>query len=136
MKTISGFIVRGLRTGRGIFLGFVVCGLFMANARSAQTIGGIILQEVSPRILTPNGDLLNDSVIFRFDSGLTGIPIDSAIFDINGSKIAGISIHPTDDHWLTWNGTDEGGQRVPSGIYIYKIKIGKNMATGTIVVAR
>ena len=36
----------------------------------------------------------------------------------------------------TWDGRDEGGKDVPSGVYIYWITIGKSTASGTLVVVR
>ena len=107
-------------------------------AAKSQNIGGLVLEEVAPRIATPNGDLFNDKIFFKFrqSDSLLGIPVESAIYDINGAKISDLEVDPSDDSRLTWDARDDSGNFVPSGIYVYSIKIGKNFATGTVVVAR
>lgn len=102
---------------------------------AAQSLGSLTLTSVSPRIMTPNGDALNDVIFFKFDTTLAGVPLDSAVYDINGAKVGNLTLD-MNDAYLTWDGKDENGQTVPAGIYIYSIKIGKNRATGTVVVAR
>ena len=37
---------------------------------------------------------------------------------------------------LVWDGHDNQGAVVPSGVYLYKISVGKDSTTGTVVVAR
>jgi hypothetical protein len=39
-------------------------------------------------------------------------------------------------HSLKWNGTDEAGRRVPSGIYIYRLEAGTYSATGKVLLSR
>lgn len=102
---------------------------------NSQSLGGITLTEVVPRVVTPNGDMLNDVIYFKFDDTLSGLPIESEVYDINGAKISGLALNSTETS-LTWDGKDDGGRNVPSGIYIYAIKLGSRRATGTVVVAR
>jgi flagellar hook assembly protein FlgD len=94
------------------------------------------LLEVSPRIVTPNGDNLNDLVFFKFSDSIVGIPLETNVVDINGGKISDLREKSGMDDVLTWDGKDSGGRDVPSGIYIYSIKLGGHQATGTVVVAR
>jgi hypothetical protein len=109
-----------------------------ARAATSQSLGGLVLEEVSPRIITPNGDQSNDKIFFRFRSSdsLLGIPLETAVFDINGAHVADLTVDPSNDSRLIWDGRDESGNSLPSGIYIYSIKVGKHLATGTVVVAR
>lgn len=100
-----------------------------------ESVGGLTLLAVRPRVITPNGDGVNDVAFLVFDTTLEGLPIDSSIYDITGAKVANMAIGGSADA-LTWNGKDGGGRAVPAGIYLYAVKIGKNVATGTIVVAR
>lgn len=101
----------------------------------SQSLGGITLLEVTPRIITPNGDNFNDKAFFKFDTSLTGIPFTAAIYDISGAKISGLMLDDTEKS-LTWDGKDQSGKAVPSGIYIYQINVGQKTASGTVVVAR
>lgn len=119
--------------GSGLLLCTILSGP-VAGAKS-QSLGTVTMTEVAPRIVTPNGDLKNDVVFFRFDTSLTGVPLETNVFDVNGAKVSSLEMASTGDV-LTWNGKDDSGNSVPSGIYIYSIKIGKNLATGTVVVAR
>src|SRR4051812_26393065 len=103
---------------------------------AAESLGGISLNEISPRIITPNGDQLNDVAFFRFSDSIVGIPLETNVVDINGAKVAELQAKPGIDDVLVWDGKDSGGRDVPSGIYIYSIKLGEHLATGTLVVAR
>lgn len=134
-------ILNTFKEGRGAaflsFFLFIGC-LFInlpAVAGSSQSMGELTLLSVQPRIITPNNDSINDVVYFKFDTALSGLPIESAIFDINGAKVGSMEFSG-DDTALTWDGRDDSGHVVSSGIYIYSIKIGKNLATGTLVVAK
>jgi len=115
-----------------VWLGLSSLGL----SWSAESLGGISLDEVSPRIITPNGDQLNDVVFFKFSDSIVGVPLETDVVDINGGKISELQPKPGIDDVLTWDGKDAGGRVVPAGIYIYSIKLGGHQATGTVVVAR
>ena len=107
----------------------------LSTHQAAQSLGGINLVDVKPRILTPNGDSFNDFIIFQFDTSLTGLPIESSILDVSGAKVSGLAFNANEDA-LIWDGKDDSGNVMPAGIYIYSIKIGKNLATGTVVLAK
>ncbi|MCB4756723.1 MAG: gliding motility-associated C-terminal domain-containing protein [Elusimicrobia bacterium] len=102
---------------------------------AGQSLGGITLNEVAPRVITPNNDLFNDVVFFRFDTPLSGLPVETAVYDINGAKVGALTVDASETA-LKWDGKDDSNVVVPAGIYIYSIKIGKSRATGTVVVAR
>ncbi len=119
---------------------FLVAGLLNAALRlplwaAPQSFGEINLTEVAPRIITPNGDLQNDVAYFRFDGSLAGLPIDTSVLDVNGAKIASLKLDSSETN-LLWDGKDESGRALPSGIYIYQISIGNHRATGTLAIAR
>jgi hypothetical protein len=116
-------------------LGMVILTDVMSPAASPESLGGITLTEVSPRVVTPNGDLLNDVVYFRFDDSLSGLPVESSVMDVHGAKVSDLSLNSTETS-LLWDGKDDSGRVLPAGVYIYMITIGKSQATGTIVVAR
>lgn len=127
--TQTGLLILG-----GILIGSAI-GYRQVWAGSSQSFGALTMTTVKPRVITPNGDAKNDTVFFQFDSALSGLPIESSIVDISGAKVSGMSMN-SDETALTWNGKDENGKAVPAGIYIYAIKIGKKLATGTVVVAK
>jgi flagellar hook assembly protein FlgD len=124
---------------RAVFIaavGLTVLTAGQMELASSQSLGGITLTMVTPRIMTPNGDLRNDVVLFRFDDTLSGLPVESAVYDVNGAKVSGLRLNSSDETQLLWDGRDDNGNAMPSGIYVYSIEIGKKRATGTVVVAR
>ena len=119
-----------------LFVAALALGLAAVTpSASSQSLGGLTLEEVKPRVITPNGDSLNDVVFFQFDSSVAGVPIEGDIRDIRGARVSGMGMNAAEDA-LTWDGRDDNGRTSPSGIYIYSIKIGQYHATGTVVVAR
>jgi hypothetical protein len=64
----------------------------------------------------------NPTTNIRFTVEKEG-PIDLSIFDISGRRIRTLisGTRVPGDHIVTWNGTNESGSRVPSGMYFYKL---------------
>lgn len=91
------------------------------------------LSNISSRVLTPNGDGLNDLIIFRFDNPRRS-PIEGKIFDLYGAYVADMTAGTWEDT-LVWDGRS-GGRTAPSGVYIYQVKGEDKRFNGTIVVAR
>jgi len=52
--------------------------------------------------------------------------VELAVFDLLGRKVAVLTdrVYGAGVHTVNWNGTDEGGHQVASGIYFYRIKTG------------
>lgn len=85
------------------------------------------------RIITPAyADGKNDVAYF---SGLSGQATTIKIYDITGKKIRTIDGEPYE-----WDGKDENGNIVESGVYIYQFKADvngkKRLVSGTIAVAK
>lgn len=87
-----------------------------------------------PRTITPNGDGVNDAVFFFFSA--TDAAKEGKVYDLRGAYVSGMAPGPVQDASLVWDGRDGGGRAVPAGIYIYKVSIGDETVTGTVVVAR
>ncbi|MFH1353195.1 MAG: hypothetical protein ABIH68_06470 [bacterium] len=91
-----------------------------------------------PKIITPNGDGLNDFCEFFYDNPQNFAPAGK-IFDITGAFVTNMANGPLRSNSsgsLRWNGFDSSGRVVRSGIYIYQIDAGGEVYNGTVVVAR
>jgi len=105
--------------------------------RDSERLGDVTLVQVYPRIITPNGDGFNDVAIFQFgESTLTGLDIQGEVFDVTGAKVADLKPGPDPSTTLMWDGKDNSGRTVRSGIYIYQIMIQGSRISGSVVVAR
>ena len=90
----------------------------------AGTIGASDLRPAE-RIITPNGDGINDEAHF---SGVDG---DIRIFDVRGRRVKTISsANPV------WDGTDDSGRIVESGVYLYQYTSQGERVSGVIGVAK
>ncbi len=89
--------------------------------------GAIGSAELRPneRIITPNGDGINDKAIFG-----TGID-EVKIFDVRGRRVKSIA-GPAPQ----WDGTDDKGSIVESGVYIYQFTASGDRISGVIMVAK
>lgn len=89
---------------------------------------------ISGKIMTPNNDGANDMIRFQFSN-----PLDSAvtlkIFDLNGATLL-VKATLAGATQLQWDGRDDSGNVVHSGIYIYQIESEGKFFNGAIVVAR
>jgi hypothetical protein len=57
------------------------------------------------------------------------------IFDINGVLVRELKAEPGVRE-LEWDGKDEAGEIVESGVYVYQIQLGESFKTGTVIVAK
>ncbi len=79
------------------------------------------------RVITPSGSAgKNDFAQFPVSGNFT-----VTLYDINGYKVRTLS-----DGVNIWNGEDDNGDIVESGVYIYQIKSEGKTVSGTIVVAK
>jgi hypothetical protein len=58
-------------------------------------------------------------------------PVELAVFDVSGRKIRTLAsgAHGPGNHVAVWNGTDQAGARVPSGMYFYRLISGTDSET-------
>ncbi len=92
------------------------------------------VSNISGRAITPNGDGVNDIVIFTYDPGPNREAVTGRIYDVMGAFVADMTTGQV-PNTLIWNGRS-GGRTVGSGAYIYRIQGGGKTYTGTLVVAR
>ena len=91
------------------------------------------IMNVWPRVFTPNADGTNDEFNVTFENPYSA-DVEGWIYDISGYRIGRMTLKT--DSWIVWDGKDERGTVVPSGIYIYQIKTPETTKNGTVVVAR
>jgi gliding motility-associated-like protein len=84
------------------------------------------------RIFTPNGDGINDKIQFL---NLDNESLLLRFFDINGRKVRDLKQPPYE-----WDGRDNSGRLVESGIYIYQFKVKiddkEQYVNGTVALAK
>ena len=57
------------------------------------------------------------------------------IYDIDGMLVKSLAALPGETE-LTWDGRDETGEIVESGVYVYQLQVGESFKTGTLIVAK
>ncbi len=57
------------------------------------------------------------------------------IYDIDGMLVKTLTALPGETE-LTWDGRDEAGEIVESGVYVYQLQVGESFKTGTLIVAK
>ncbi|MDD5304150.1 MAG: gliding motility-associated C-terminal domain-containing protein [Elusimicrobia bacterium] len=96
------------------------------------------------RVITPNGDGVNDRAFFCFDnfsdSGVTG-----RIYTLLGAEVASTGSKTSSvgtacsggalPQYVSWDGT-ANGTHVRSGIYVYRIEAEGKTYSGTLLVVR
>jgi gliding motility-associated-like protein len=80
----------------------------------------------SDKIITPNEDGINDTLLF---SGLTG-QYEIKIVDMTGRLVKVITDVPY------WDGLNMNGKEAPGGVYVYMLKQNGKILKGTFVIAR
>ena len=111
----------------------LIITLFFAGIM-AQPVGAVPLQvQMTPRILTPNGDGINDRVVFNLTGPQEG-SVETAVVNNRGRRIAGL-IPGTQGHF-EWDGKDSQGRIVDSGIYLVRISQGSASWNGVVAVAK
>jgi hypothetical protein len=65
-------------------------------------------------------------------------PVRISIHRITGEKLREILHHPPSPGWqeVQWDGRDQEGRLLPSGLYLYLVKAGERAVTGKLVFLR
>ena len=98
---------------------------------------------VNPKAFTPNGDSINETTTLGYDvtSLIGGADVSARIYDLSGRLIR--TLYEGSDksgrYARVWDGTDDHGQTVPPGSYIFQIAVeadsGNEEVSGVIAVA-
>ncbi len=94
----------------------------------------------APNPFTPNADGQNDFVVFDYPN-MFSEPAEIHIYDLCGVEVYSARIGPVSDYadfsLRSWDGTDNNGNPLPQGVYIYVISVGgEATCSGTVVIAR
>ncbi|OGR78635.1 MAG: hypothetical protein A2X32_05140 [Elusimicrobia bacterium GWC2_64_44] len=85
------------------------------------------------RLITPNGDGKNDTMVFIFDNPQDK-QVKGRIYDLRGAQVAAMKTGPVSNS-LAWD-AKAGGQTVPGGVYIYQLEADGTVYNGTVVVIK
>ena len=78
----------------------------------------------------PAPNPFNPQVTMRFELPRETGLAELEIFDVAGRRVrvlAASALAPG-AHEFTWNGTDDGGRRMPSGVYLVRLRAGQEQA--------
>ena len=81
---------------------------------------------VAPNPFSPNGDDRFDVVRIQYDLARISVlrPVAIRIFDLNGRPVRAMEIEQkSGTHAVEWDGTDDDGDVVPPGLYLFEISI-------------
>jgi hypothetical protein len=82
---------------------------------------------VAPAVFTPNGDGFNDRVVVGYSIlEITGAAqVKVAVLDLSGRRVRQVyaGTDGIGEYARVWDGRDDAGQRVPPGIYLYRISV-------------
>jgi gliding motility-associated-like protein len=103
--------------------------------RTTERSGGFAADRagLTNRLITPNGDGKNDTMVFIFDNP-QGKEVKGKIYDLHGALVAVMGPGPIANA-LVWD-AKSGGQVVPGGVYIYQIEAQGTVYNGTVAVIR
>jgi hypothetical protein len=111
-------------------------GVYQIRAVTIGTSFRLTQNSPYPRVITPNG--AENRRVFWFFDNPAGDTVTGNIYDIRGAHVRSLAVNgmsPTANS-LVWDGHDDQGAVVPSGVYLYKISTSDGSVTGTVVVAR
>ena len=109
-------------------------GRFQVRQLFRQGSAVFDLSNLSSRVITPNDDGLNDTLIFTYDPGPNKTVPSGTIYDMRGAYVATM-LPGVVPNTLTWDGK-MGGRAAANGVYVYQIKGDGKTFNGTIVIAR
>jgi len=126
------------RLGVGVFT-YAIEAMDEVGNRSEQISQVLhILGKPFPNPFTPLSDNPDfNRVVFpaRAIEGVEG-EFSVVIFNINGVLIREVKSVDPGARDLEWDGKDEVGDLVESGVYVYQIQVGESFDTGTVIVAK
>ena len=100
--------------------------------RSEAMTSRIMNGWATPNPFTPNGSRdATDRTVFHVATQRGSADFTVKIYDLNGRLVKFL-----EDGRRVWDGTNEDGELVEGGLYIYQIKSGEQIISGTVVVLK
>ena len=114
----------------------------------AQITGGFRWDGPLSRVITPNGDGINDKAFFCFDNFALS-DVSGTIYTLLGAQVASLQpplnassfpnngclqFHGNKEQFSTWDPLSQG--QVHSGVYVYQVRSEGKAYSGTILVVR
>ena len=80
---------------------------------------------------------LEGQVVIRYGLPVPG-PVVLEIFDESGALVRRLTqeSQPSGSHATRWDGRDDAGRAVPSGVHLTRIEAGGRVTTGRVVLTR
>jgi hypothetical protein len=79
----------------------------------------------------------NPQTTISYELGASA-PVELAVYDIRGRKVRSLVRGEVQAGYqsVTWNGTDDSGRTVASGVYFYRLRVGDKIVTRRMVLVR
>ncbi len=97
------------------------------------------LEPVIPRLILgapqPNPFAARTEIRFEIPAGTGGAPVDLAVYDIRGRRVATLTAgpRPAGEHRVLWNGRGANGARLVSGLYFARLSMAGDVVTRKLV---
>jgi subtilisin family serine protease len=94
------------------------------NTTDAPESNGTVADGIGDLASYPNPFQPETTISFRTDGSA---PVDVDIYDASGRIVRNLLSKETRSagvHFLTWNGSDDSGERLPGGVYFYQVRAG------------
>jgi len=94
---------------------------------------GFLLKQNYPNPFNPSTTIQFD-VEPRNEHG----EVDLSVYDVRGRVVRTLVSSPIEDghHEIHWDGTDDRGEQLPSGIYVYRLKVGGESSARKMLLVR
>ena len=98
-------------------------------------------QEISTVVTKLQGNYpnpFNPTTTISFSVAQTSSFVNLEVFNIKGQKVKKLlgEILPAGNHTIVWNGKDENGKAVASGVYFYKMNADKFISTKKMILMK
>jgi hypothetical protein len=121
----------------------ILCGTTTALSpfAIAEPVGSTDVDERAPSQFAlhpcvPNP--FNPSTTIRYDVPNGGVRVSIAVFDVTGRRVRSLvdGARPAGEQSVTWDGRDDGGTTVASGVYFYRMIAGSFAQTRKMVLLK